>query len=106
MTANHGRIHECDAPILRRLSELENRRHRLRAVLGPDAVIEYRLIESQEDAEQLGFRGSPTVLVDGLDPFANAEEPVGLACRVYLTVAGQEGAPSIGQLQQALGIVS
>jgi len=79
---------------------------RLREILGPNAGIEYRLIESQEDAEQLGFRGSPTVLVDGLDPFATADQPVGLACRVYLTDAGREGAPSIDQLRDALGIVA
>lgn len=79
---------------------------RLREILGPDAVIEYRLVESQEDAEQLGFIGSPTVLVDGFDPFANADEGIGLACRVYSTDAGREGAPSIDQLREALGIVS
>jgi hypothetical protein len=29
-----------------------------------------RLIEDQDQAEQLGMRGSPTLLVDGIDPFA------------------------------------
>ncbi len=79
---------------------------RLHAVLGPDSTIQYRLVESQEDAEQLGFTGSPTVLVDGVDPFANPGAPVGLACRVYLTAAGREGAPSIEQLREAMGVVS
>lgn len=79
---------------------------RLHAVLGPDSTIQYRLVESQEDAEQLGFTGSPTVLVDGVDPFANPGAPVGLACRVYLTAAGREGAPSIEQLREAVGVVS
>lgn len=79
---------------------------RLRAVLGPDSTIQYRLVESQEDAEQLGFTGSPTVLVDGVDPFAKPGAPVGLACRVYLTAAGREGAPSIEQLREAMGVVS
>jgi hypothetical protein len=79
---------------------------RLHAVLGPDSTIQYRLVESQEDAEQLGFTGSPTVLVDGVDPFANPGAPVGLACRVYLTAAGREGAPSIEQLREAMGVGS
>ncbi len=79
---------------------------RLHAVLGPDSIIQYRLVESQEDAEQLGFTGSPTVLVDGVDPFAKPGAPVGLACRVYLTAAGREGAPSIEQLREAMGVVS
>ncbi len=79
---------------------------RLHAVLGPDSTIQYRLVESQEDAEQLGFTGSPTVLVDGVDPFAKPGAPVGLACRVYLTAAGREGAPSIEQLREAMGVGS
>ena len=77
---------------------------RLRELLGTKADIEYRLVESQEDAEQLGFRGSPTILVDGVDPFANADEPLGLTCRLYLTAEGRAGTPSIGQLRKALGI--
>ena len=79
---------------------------RLRELLGTNAVIEYRLVESQEDAQQLGFRGSPTILVDGVDPFAKADEPVGLACRIYLTVEGREGAPSMDQLRKAVGTAS
>ncbi len=79
---------------------------RLHAVLGPDSTIQYRLVESQEDAEQLGFTGSPTVLVDGVDSFAKPGAPIGLACRVYLTAAGREGAPSIEQLREAMGVVS
>ena len=79
---------------------------RLQAVLGPESTIQYRLVESQEDAEQLGFTGSPTVLVDGVDPFAIAGALVGLACRVYLTAAGREGAPSIEQLREAMGVAS
>lgn len=79
---------------------------RLRELLGTNAVIEYRLVESQEDAQQLGFRGSPTILVDGVDPFAKADEPVGLACRIYLTAEGREGAPSMDQLRKAVGTAS
>ncbi len=35
--------------------------------LAPDAQIETVTVGSIEDAERLGFRGSPTVLVDGTD---------------------------------------
>ncbi len=31
----------------------------------------------------LGFVGSPTIHVDGRDPFPAAGEPTGLTCRVY-----------------------
>ncbi len=38
------------------------------------------------------FRGSPTVLVDGWDPFLDPASPVGLSCRVYRTEDGVTGA--------------
>ena len=37
------------------------------ADLGSDARIEVVTVETMEDAARLGFRGSPTVLVDGKD---------------------------------------
>jgi hypothetical protein len=79
---------------------------RLREVLGRDAVIEFRRVESHEEAVRLGFRGSPTVLLDGVDPFAEPEAPVGLACRIYRTEAGPEDAPSVEQLRTVLGAAS
>ncbi len=35
--------------------------------LAPDASVETIDVRSVEEAERLGFRGSPTVLVDGVD---------------------------------------
>ncbi len=35
--------------------------------LAPDARIETVTVATLDDAERLGFRGSPTVLVDGTD---------------------------------------
>ncbi len=66
-------------------------------------VVRFVTVGSPEDAEQLGFRGSPTFLIDGLDPFADASAPAGFACRIYETEAGPEGAPSVAQLAAALG---
>jgi hypothetical protein len=62
-----------------------------------------RVVSSPEEAEQTGFRGSPTVLVDGRDPFAHGDKPVGLSCRIYQTPEGPAGSPTIEQLQAALG---
>lgn len=62
----------------------------------------YRKVESPEAAEELSFRGSPTVLIDGSDPFARGGEPVGLACRIYQTPDGPAGSPTIEQLREAL----
>lgn len=65
-------------------------------------TVEYRKVETPEEAERTAFAGSPTVLIDGTDPFATGEEPTGLACRVYDTEDGQQGAPSLEQLRSAL----
>jgi hypothetical protein len=76
---------------------------RLREVLPPGAEVTYERVETFEDAQRLVFRGSPTVLIDGRDPFAADAPEIGLSCRVYQTDAGLEGAPSVVQLRSALG---
>ena len=77
---------------------------RLREVLGPNGVIDSHKVESHAEAVALGFRGSPTVLLDGVDPFAEAGAPVGFACRIYRTEEGPEDAPSVEQLREAIGV--
>jgi hypothetical protein len=64
--------------------------------------VAYREVDTPEVAEEVGFRGSPTVLVDGRDPFADGDEPVGLSCRIYQTPNGPAGAPTTAQLRDAL----
>ncbi len=60
------------------------------------------MITTPEEAEAAGFRGSPTILVDGVDPFARGDEPFGLACRVFQTPDGPAGSPSVEQIEVAL----
>jgi hypothetical protein len=54
------------------------------------------------------WAGSPTLLLDGRDPFAVADGPSSHpvtardACRIYVTEAGFEGAPSVDQLRTVL----
>ena len=46
--------------------------------------IKLREVASEEQAREGEFRGSPTILIDGQDPFAgDGQEEVGLSCRVY-----------------------
>lgn len=66
------------------------------------ADIGYELIDSHEQAVARGFRGSPTVLVNGVDPFGDDPAPVGLACRVYETEKGPAGSPTLAQLRDAI----
>ncbi len=77
------------------LETLASERSGLRIIL--------QLIDTPEGAAEFGFRGSPTVLIDGTDPFADSDAPVGLSCRVYRTDNGYVGSPSPDQLRSAIG---
>ena len=70
---------------------------------GRGLMVKRRLVASPEEAEAARFRGSPTILVDGEDPFASGDEPFGLACRVYQTPDGPAGSPTIEQFEAVLG---
>lgn len=59
-------------------------------------------VETHEDAERMGFIGSPTILVDGKDPFATGTEHPGLACRVFSSPHGPAGSPTVEQLVEVL----
>ena len=63
-----------------------------------DAVqleIELQEVTTPEEAEGVGFGGSPTILFDGVDLFADSSPGVGYACRLYRTASGAEGARSL-----------
>ena len=70
---------------------------------GRPATIREREVRSLEEGERLGMRGSPTILIDGDDPFAGGAGAVGMACRLYQTDAGLRGVPTLPQLIEALG---
>ena len=69
--------------------------------LGETRTVRLERVETPERADELDFHGSPTILIDGKDPF-DANGPTGLSCRVYRTDVGLEGAPSVDQLMAAL----
>jgi hypothetical protein len=81
-------------------------RDRLREVMRRAGLDErsltYRKVATPEDADAVGFRGSPTILIDGRDPFGGASAAVSFACRLYQTPAGPDGAPSTDQLLAVL----
>jgi hypothetical protein len=64
--------------------------------------VAHEVIDSWEKAQAVGFHGSPTILVNGLDPFADAAAPVGLSCRLYATPDGLAGAPTVDQVMHAI----
>lgn len=80
----------------------QQRLQRALARIGWDGHVRHVRVETQEDAERLRFLGSPTILVDGQDPFARDDEQPGLACRVFSTPHGLEGARTVEHLVVAL----
>ncbi len=67
-----------------------------------DLTVTRRLVETAEEAERVGFLGSPSIQLDGVDVFAGPGSQVGLTCRRYLTPDGVAGAPTLDQLRTAL----
>jgi len=69
-----------------------------------DVTVSRQVIADQDEAARRGMHGSPTILVDGIDPFADPGQPAGVSCRLYRDGDGQvNGAPSVSQLRQAIG---
>ena len=60
------------------------------------------VIDTQHGAEQRGFTGSPTILIDGLDPFIEPGRAPALACRIYRSDTGTAGVPSLVELRQVI----
>lgn len=67
-----------------------------------DFTLDYATVDTPHQAQRLGFRGSPTLLIEGKDPFATGAELSGLACRFYDTPDGLQGSPTLAQLRAAL----
>jgi hypothetical protein len=79
-------------------------RERIVAALGRQSA-EVELVEVADTAAaaRWGMTGSPTVLLDGVDPFAVPGAAPDLSCRLYGGAGGQaEGAPSVAELRRVL----
>ncbi len=66
----------------------------------PEVVVEE--VADPDDGARRNFHGSPSLLLDGVDPFAGPETPAAFACRTYRTETGVEGSPSVDQIVAAL----
>ena len=69
-----------------------------------DAEVRTREVKTDEQAAELGFAGSPTILIDGVDPVPpESDEPARLACRVYRRRDGRiSPVPDPDDLREAL----
>jgi hypothetical protein len=64
-------------------------------------------VRTPEEAESLGFLGSPTVRIDGLDiePEARTSKSYGSGCRTYVEGSARTGAPSVDLIRRAVNEV-
>jgi hypothetical protein len=73
------------------------------ALADTDLAVTVRVVEDGEDAAALGMTGSPTLLVDGVDPFAEPGRVPSISCRLYRDAEGRvSGAPTLAALRRAL----
>lgn len=68
----------------------------------PDIMVTRHRVHTIDEAERVGFHGSPSILIDGVDAFADGDAGIGLACRVYATPDGPAGAPTLEQLRAVI----
>lgn len=80
------------APMLERLHQVTDRR------------VTTREISTTDEADARGMAGSPTLLVNGVDPFADGKAgKYGVSCRIYRDERGRTvPVPSISQLRDAI----
>ncbi|MEU4710849.1 organomercurial lyase [Nocardia salmonicida] len=79
------------------------------AIVGTGIVIDlaHRVISDAGQAADLGMTGSPTLLVEGRDPFAVPGQSPSISCRLYRTNdGGIDGAPSVAAIREALSITT
>jgi len=78
---------------------------RLAAALAerPGVTVTRQVIADEDQAAESGMHGSPTLLVDGVDPFAAPGLPTSMSCRLYRCRDGRaQGSPSVEQLIEIL----
>ena len=79
--------------------------HRLAEALAgrPPVTVRRQVIADAAEAARWRMHGSPTLLVNGHDPFAEAGTSPAVACRLYRAEnGGLDGAPSVAALRRAL----
>jgi hypothetical protein len=68
-----------------------------------DIAITRRTVTDDEQAARWGMHGSPTLLIDGTDPFLRPGESTSLSCRIYDPKQGAPGGtPSVARLRALL----
>jgi hypothetical protein len=72
------------------------------ADLGQGSEVRLTRVETEVEAIEARFVGSPTIRLDGEDLFPSGSEDFALGCRVYSTPEGLRGWPTREMLYDAL----
>lgn len=84
----------------------EAARHVLRQAmsdLGLDSSpVSTRVVHSEVEAREIGFVGSPSIRINGRDPFAEPGQSASVSCRLYQTPAGPQSVPTTAAIRDAL----
>jgi hypothetical protein len=85
---------------------LEQAQRDLESILRTGTIevpIQLIFVGTADDAEFLGFQGSPTIRINGDDVVPQPELPIALACRVYRDPDGRTlGSPPIASIRSAI----
>ncbi|CAN5808179.1 hypothetical protein BH20ACT4_BH20ACT4_00280 [soil metagenome] len=76
--------------------------HRLQQVAGEHAATVRQRCVTNEETDRSGFAGSPTILINGRDLFPGGTPTRALSCRLYQTLEGSAGSPTIEQIRTAI----
>jgi hypothetical protein len=78
--------------------------HEILHLLGRKDEIHQVEIRTQTEAEAMGFVGSPSIRINGVDiePWTRTAETFGVSCRTYSHGSQRGGVPSREQLRRAI----
>ncbi|KUM99487.1 hypothetical protein AQI95_38895 [Streptomyces yokosukanensis] len=69
-----------------------------------DVELTEHVVDDPPEAERRGMHGSPTLLVDGRDPYAASGAAASVSCHLCRGADGRiRGAPSVEELRRVLG---
>lgn len=92
-------LHVPDCP------SLDLTRSRVAAALaqtGVEASVEEVLVAGRREADEMGMHGSPTITIDGHDPFDHDQGRGSMSCRLYWAEGRIDGAPGVEGLIAAI----
>src|SRR4051794_31193975 len=69
---------------------------------GTAASVRAVVVADRGTADELGMHGSPTIIIDGTDPFDSGPAEGSMSCRLYWTGGRLGGAPGLPELIEAI----